>query len=368
MTNRGFRGRLLLAATLIGALAFGVDSAQAISISDPVPDYSNPAIWSDEALAAQTIFVCSSAGSLKYKLADVKKGLGGIALVGNGATSSIKSQIRYIKSKSLHGITPVIASDEEGGDVQRLRRAIYTLPSAATMGAWSDAKIRNTAFDYGKKMKALGVDIAFSPVADLSISGFFISRARRSFGSKPDVVSRKVVAWADGLKDADILPVVKHWPGHGHSADTHAVPGKVPALAKLVTADLVPFNYAFEHGVAAVMVGHLLVPGLTEPNTPTSRSKAALELLRTQIGPDGLIITDSLSMGGATKGVKRNIAEAAIRSLEAGVDVALVCTGPRNLIAKVTAAVTSGRLSRAMMIEKVKRILAYKRALGVLPS
>jgi beta-glucosidase-like glycosyl hydrolase len=73
-------------------------------------------------------------------------------------------------------------------------------------------------------------------------------------------------------------------------------------------------------------------------------------------------------MGGATKWIpKRSIAEAAIRSLEAGVDVALVCTGPRNLIEKVTAAVTSGRLSRPSMIAKVKRILAYKKQLGVIP-
>ena len=358
--------RMSLAVALIIALSLSPTSANAIPLEEPTPDYSNPTNWSDEALAAQTIFVCSSSGSLRYKAGDVRKGLGGIALVGNGATTKIKSQIRYIKKQALHGITPIIASDEEGGGVQRLRHAIYPLPSAATMGGWSDSKIRKTAFEYGKRMKALGVDVAFSPVADLSVPDYFINRARRSFGSNPSVVSRKVVAWADGLKDADVLPVVKHWPGHGRSADTHAVPGKVPALTKLVESDLVPFNYAFERGVTAVMVGHLLVPGLTEPNTPTSRSKAALKLLRTQLGPDGLIITDSLSMGGATKGVKRNIAEAAIRSLEAGVDVALVCTGPRNLIAKVTAAVTSGRLPRAMMIEKVKRILGYKRALGVI--
>jgi beta-N-acetylhexosaminidase len=367
MTNRGFRGRLLLAITLICSFTFSAVPSQAIILKEPVPDYSNPRTWTDEALAAQTIFVCSSAGSLKYKLTDVRKGLGGIALVGTGATPNIRAQIRYIKSKALRGITPVIASDEEGGDVQRLRRAIYTLPSAATMGTWSDAKLRKTAFAYGKRMKSLGVDIAFSPVADLSINGFFIDRSRRSFGLKPSVVSRKVVAWADGLKDADVLPVVKHWPGHGHAADTHAVPGRVPALSKLIDSDLVPFNYAFERGVTAVMVGHLLVPGLTEPNTPTSRSRLALDLLRTQIGPEGLIITDSLSMGGATKGVRGNISEAAIRSLEAGVDVALVCTGPKNLIAKVTAAVTSGRLPREQMISKVERILAYKRQLGVIP-
>ena len=76
MTNRGFAGKRGLVSALVVALALGASPANAIVISDPVPDYSNPATWSDEALAAQTIFVCSSSGSLKYKLRDVKRGLG----------------------------------------------------------------------------------------------------------------------------------------------------------------------------------------------------------------------------------------------------------------------------------------------------
>jgi beta-N-acetylhexosaminidase len=287
-------------------------------------------------------------------------------LVGPGASTKLKSQIKSIKKKALHGITPVIASDEEGGDVQRLRTAIYRLPSATTMGGWSDTKVRKTARDYGKRMKALGVDIAFSPVADLNVSGYFISRSRRGFSSNPTTAGKKVVAWAQGMEDSGVLPVLKHWPGHGRSVDTHAKPGVLPSLEKLEKSDLKPFHYAISQGVNAVMVGHLLVPGLTEDKTPASRSVAALTLLRSEIGPNGLIITDSLSMGGATRGLKKDIAEAAIRSLEAGVDVALVCSGPKTLISRVSAAVTSGRLSRPMMIEKVQRILNYKRQLGVI--
>lgn len=357
--------KVLLALTLSFSV-FTAAPAEAIVLVEPIPDYSNPETWSDEALAAQTLFICSSAPSLWATKRSVSRGIGGIALVGTGASPKLKSQIASIKKKALHGITPVIASDEEGGDVQRLRRAIYQLPSATTMGAWSDAKVRKTARDYGKRMKALGVDIAFSPVADLNVSGYFISRARRGFSSNPTTAGKKATAWAAGLKDAGLLPVLKHWPGHGRSVDTHARPGLLPSLEKLEKSDLKPFHYGISQGVNSVMVGHLLVPGLTEPKTPTSRSKAALSLLRSEIGPDGLIITDSLSMGGATRGLKKDISEAAIRSLEAGVDVALVCTGPRSLISRVAAAVTSGRLPRPIMIEKVQRILAYKRALGVI--
>ena len=363
------KGSLRLLSVLVAvalSLGFLASPASAVIAPEPLVDANHPENWTDEALAAQTIFICSSAPNLKNVTKQVRKGLGGVALVGTGASPKLRSQVNYLKTQARNGITPVIASDEEGGDVQRLRRAIYTLPSATTMGGWSDAKVRKTAFEYGKRMKALGVDIAFSPVADLNVPGYFIAQSRRGFSSKPSVAGRKALAWADGLKDADVLPVIKHWPGHGRAVDTHANPGVVPSIEKLQTSDLIPFNYAFERGVTAVMVGHLLVPNLTEPKTPTSRSKAALELLRDQIGPEGLIITDSLSMGGATKGLKGDISEAAIRSLEAGVDVALVCSGPRSLINRVTAAVTSGRLPRDMMIQKVKRILAYKRDLGVI--
>lgn len=348
------------------ALLLPSTSANAIVLTEPTPDYSNPATWSDEALAAQSLFICSSGPSLWSKANAVRRGIGGIALVGRGASGKLKSQILSLKKKALHGITPVIASDEEGGDVQRLRHAIYPLPSATTMGTWSDSKVHKTALGYGKHMKALGVDIAFSPVADLNIPGFFISRARRGFSSNPTTAGKKVTAWAQGMQDAGVLPVLKHWPGHGRSVDTHARPGRLPALEKLEASDLKPFHYAISQGITSVMVGHLIVPGLTEADTPASRSPSALASLRNEIGPTGLIITDSLSMGGATRGLHKDISEAAIRSLVAGVDVALVCSGPKSLISRVAAAVTSGRLPRTMMIEKARRILAFKRQFGVI--
>jgi beta-N-acetylhexosaminidase len=214
-------------------------------------------------------------------------------------------------------------------------------------------------------MKALGVDIAFSPVADLNVPGFFIAENRRGFSTDPETAGKKATAWAMGLADAGVIPTVKHWPGHGSSGDTHARPSTLAAIEKLQEKDLIPFKYAFEHGVKVAMVGHLLVPGLTEDKTPTSRSPKALALLREQIGEDGIIVTDSLSMGGATKGLHKDIAEAAIRSLEAGVDIALVCTGPRNLLSRVTEAVDSGRLTRESLLQKVRRILKLKTKLGL---
>lgn len=326
---------------------------------------TDPRTWTNRELAAQTIFTCSSSGSLYAQKRNVASGLGGLALVGTGTTSRIGRQLKNIRKYSPNGVGLVIASDEEGGWVQRLRRAIYTLPSATTMGSWSNAKITRTAFAYGKRMKKLGVDIAFSPVADLNVPGYFIEQNRRGFSTSPELAGEKATAWALGLMQAGVVPTVKHWPGHGNAGDTHAAPSMLANIDTLRSRDLLPFTYSFEHGVRMAMVGHLLVPGLTELRTPTSRSPKALALLREQLGTDGIIITDSLSMGGATKWLKRNIPEAAIRSLRAGADVALVCTGPRNLITKVTEALDNGKLDRDAMLVKVNRILKLKRSIGL---
>ena len=358
---------LVLSVAVVASVSLAVTSAPANAYVPRDESYTsaNPETWTNRQLAAQTIFTCSSAPSLGYHKRDVADGLGGIALVGFGASPNLKSQVERLRKLSPNGVGLVIASDEEGGWVQRLRRAIYTLPSATTMGTWSDAKIRATAKAYGLRMKELGVDIAFSPVADLNVPGFFIAENRRGFSSNPEVAGKKATAWAAGLSDAGVIPTVKHWPGHGSSGDTHARPSTLAAIDALQKKDLVPFKYAFEHGVNVAMVGHLLVPGLTEAKTPTSRSPKALALLREQLGPDGVIVTDSLSMGGATKGLHKDIAEAAIRSLEAGVDIALVCTGPKNLVTRVTEAVNSGRLTRDALLQKVRRILKLKQRLGL---
>lgn len=358
---------LVLSVAVVASFSLAATSipANAYVPRDESYNASNPSTWTNRQLAAQTIFTCSSAPSLGYHKRDVADGLGGIALVGFGASPNLKSQVEKLRRLSPNGVGLVIASDEEGGWVQRLRRAIYTLPSATTMGAWPASKIRATAKAYGLRMKALGVDIAFSPVADLNVPGFFIAENRRGFSADPETAGVKATAWALGLADAGVIPTVKHWPGHGSSGDTHARPSTLASIDKLQTRDLVPFKYAFEHGVNVAMVGHLLVPGLTEDSTPTSRSPKALALLREQIGEDGIIITDSLSMGGATKGLHKDIAEAAIRSLEAGVDIALVCTGPKNLLTRVTEAVNSGRLTREALLKKVRRILKLKKKLGL---
>jgi len=329
-------------------------------------DPTDPTTWTDRQLVAQTIFECVPASNIAHASRSVRKGIGGVVFLGGDAPANLKQQIAKLVGRADGKVLPLIASDEEGGAVQRLADVIYPLRSAVVMGRWSDAEVTRTAAKYGKAMKRLGVDMAFSPVADLDIDGHFISDQSRAFSASPAGAARSAIAWATGLDAAGVAPVVKHWPGHGRATDTHRAAGIIPSFSKLLKSDLIPFDRAIDAGFTAVMVGHLESKGLTERGVPASRSPRALAVLREQIGPEGLIVTDSLSMEAALVGVKHKPAEVVLRSLVAGVDVALICSGPANLIDRVMAKRSPEELTRDDLIAKVTRILAWKKRYGVI--
>jgi beta-N-acetylhexosaminidase len=287
----------------------------------------------------------------------VRKGLGGVVLLGGVAPTDLDQQITKLVTGASDRVSPIIASDEEGGAVQRLADVIYPLRSAETMGTWPDSEVTRTAAKYGKAMKKLGVDMALSPVADLNSPGHFIGSQSRAFSSTPSGAARSAIAWATGLESAGVAPVIKHWPGHGLATDTHLAPGILPSYDKLKTSDLLPFDRAIAAGFTAVMVGHLESKGLTERGIPASRSPKALAVLRDQIGPDGLIITDSLSMEAALVGVNHRSGEVVRTSLDAGVDVALICSGPSDIVDRVVSQITPVGLTRDDLIEILRDVL-----------
>jgi beta-N-acetylhexosaminidase len=328
-------------------------------------DPTDPTTWTDRQLVAQTIFECVPVSNVAHASRSVRQGIGGVVFLGGVAPANLKQQISKLSGQADGKVPPLIASDEEGGLVQRLAGAIYPLRSASVMGTWDDSEITKTATKYGKAMKRLGVDMAFSPVADLDIDGYFISDQSRAFASSPTGAARSAIAWATGLDASGVAPVIKHWPGHGRATDTHLAPGRIPPLGKLRKSDLIPFDRAIGAGFTAVMVGHLESQGLTERGVPASRSPRALAVLREQIGPDGLIITDSLSMEASLVGVNHRPGEAVFRSLVAGVDVALTCSAPANIVDRIVSRVSPERLSRDDLIAKVTRILAWKKRYGV---
>jgi beta-N-acetylhexosaminidase len=326
----------------------------------PATEPPDPQGWSSRQLAAELIMTGAKMGDTAAIEHAAAKGVGGVVLFGPSSPDLARTLARA-RAAAPPGNSPLIASDEEGGQVQRLTSLIYPLPSAETMGRWSPARITETARRYALRMRALGVSVALGPDADIAVPGHFISAQRRSFSANPRQVGVAVNAWNDGLRAAGVLGVVKHWPGHGQASDTHKGGSGVPPWSVLQGRDLIPFKAAFAHHAEAVMVGHLRVPGLTEGSLPATQSAAAMRALRAQAGPAAFIVTDDLSMAAASTTLGITAAQAAARSLVAGADVAMVCFAPVDaVISTVAEAIDDGRLSRGRVIASARRILRVK--------
>ena len=311
---------------------------------------------SDKKLAARVIFGCVDSNNYSAQRGMAKRGFGGIVLLGASPPSDLKSRLASIQ-RAAKEHQPVIASDEEGGVVQRLGSLLGDLPSAETMGTWSDSRLRRTAAAYGAKMARLGVGMSLAPVADLRVPGSYLDRDNRAFSTDPATVGRKVVAWSQGLQRAGVVPVVKHWPGHGHAANTHVTAATVPPLSQLRRADLVPFGYAVDKGVDVVMVAHVQSKGLTRSGEPATQSRKAMRKLRKQLGDDVVVVTDSLSMAAASSARGLSPAQAAVKSLKAGVEWAMVCSDNYSSVhAAVRSGLRSGSLDREALEASARRI------------
>jgi beta-N-acetylhexosaminidase len=346
-----------------------VDASPAPNASPGAPVPSALAGWSDRRLAAQLVFCSVPAANPLAGKKYARMGVGGIVILGGGARSGIGTDLAAVLKAAPHGVKPFIASDEEGGQVQRLRDVIYPLPSARVQSGWRTSKTRATAKEYGARLRKLRVSVVFGPVADLDIPGKYMSSLDRCFSRTPRAVGAQVVAWVAGLRSSRVLATVKHWPGHGWASDTHTGAARIPSLSVLRRQDMVPFEQAFDANVPLVMVGHLRSTGLTGDQTPASLSRNALAYLRWRTGDETVIITDSLSMAATTRAVGLKLPAAAVRALRSGADLALFASGdPRSVIDAVTAAIKSGRLPRAQAEASVLRVLELKRKAGLAPG
>jgi beta-N-acetylhexosaminidase len=331
-------------------------------------DVHDPATWSDRALAAQLTVSCIDDHDVRIARRQALAGIGGITLLGSRPDRHLAARLASARRAAPHDLAPFVMSDEEGGQVQRLKSAIYPLPSAKTMGGWSTPHVRRTAERYGKRMRQLGVRMDLAPVADLAVRGAYINAAHRAFSSKPVKVAAMARAWRLGMSDAGVATVLKHWPGHGSATNSHSGPARVPPLATLERRDMRPFNIELSRGARVVMVGHLMSKGLTEPGVPASESPRAMRYLRAKAGPDVVVITDALNMAAASSSLGLSPAQAAVRALRAGADWALVCGNhPLRAISAIHHAIASGKLSRAQAIASARRIVALKSSYGLAP-
>lgn len=259
-----------------------------------------------------------------------------------------------------------VSVDEEGGRVSRLSGLIGSQPPARALAAANTPEqVYAIALERGRKMRNLGITVDFAPVVDVTDAPDDTVIGDRSFGGDPTTVTDYAGAYARGLREAGVLPVLKHFPGHGSgSGDSHTGSVVAPSLDQLQATDLVPYRTLTAQPPVGVMVGHLEVPGLTG-SQPASLSPEAYGLLRSggYGGPpfNGLVFTDDLSgMQAITD--RFGIADAVLRALQAGADVALWLSTDQvpAVLDRLEAAVGAGELTMSSVDAAVMRIAATK--------
>ncbi|SFB13356.1 beta-N-acetylhexosaminidase [Nocardioides alpinus] len=249
--------------------------------------------------------------------------------------------------------------DQEGGVVERMRRVATRFPTFMSAGAAGDTALTRAAYGASaEELRGLGFTVDFAPDADVTSGPGDPTIGSRSPSSSPAAVAEQVIAAATGFTDSGVLPVIKHFPGHGSvPADSHlTLPVQTKSRKDLDASDLVPFRAAVEAGLPAVMVGHLDVRAI-DPRVPSSLSrKVVTGMLRDELGFEGLVVTDSLAMAGVTRG--RDQGRTAVQAIRAGSDVLLMPPSPAAARAALVRAVRTGALPRRRLEQSAARQIA----------
>lgn len=255
--------------------------------------------------------------------------------------------------------------DEEGGRVTRLPEAFVKLPSSGQVGKSNDSGLaQEFGSQIGQRAAGFGLNMVYSPVLDVNSNPDNPVIGDRSFGSSADQVSKLGIAAMKGIQETGVVPVVKHFPGHGDtSVDSHfGLPVVNHSMERLNEVELAPFKKAIDEGTDVVMVSHLLMSKI-DPDTPASYSKPVITgLLREQLGFEGVVITDDMTMGAVETG-QIGIGEAAVRSVLAGTNIVLVghdYEREEEVIQSLIQAVKSKRISEEVLNERVLPILRLK--------
>ncbi len=260
-------------------------------------------------------------------------------------------------------VPAVVGVDQEGGTVEQLRGIATTFPAfaeageaVATGGRPGREAVRRASETAALELRDLGFSWVFGPVADVTIGPADPTIGSRSPSSDPAVAARAVVAALAGYAEAGVVTTTKHFPGHGAvTTDSHlALPELGSSLAELRERDLRPFRAAVRAGAPSVMMSHVAVDALA-PGRPSSLAAPVYDLLRDEVGFEGVVITDSLGMGAV---VGRDTP--AVTALEAGADLLLMPAETERTHATLTAAIDSGAVPRERAEEAAARVLALR--------
>ena len=255
----------------------------------------------------------------------------------------------------------MIGMDAESGVGWRIKPAME-FPNQTLLGAIRDTNlIYRIGQAIGRQCRTMGIHVNFAPVADINVNPKNPVIGIRSFGEKKDEVGNRSLQYTRGLESQQIMPVAKHFPGHGDTdTDSHfALPLIRHSVARIDTVELYPFRQLIAAGIPGVMVAHLNVPSYDSANIPASLSHHIVtQLLREKMHFDGLCFTDAMNMKGVTKG--NSPGEADVKALSAGNDILLFPENVEATVKKVKAAIRKGILTEEDIDEKCRRVLAAK--------
>jgi len=277
--------------------------------------------------------------------------------------------VNQLKAWNKENAAPLILSvDQEGGKVSRLP-GLEKLPDAARIGKSGKLPFAEAVGSLlAREVKEMGMNMNFAPVLDINSNPNNPVIGTRSFGATPDEVTPMGMAVMKAIKEQDVIPVVKHFPGHGDTGvDSHLeLPIVEKNLDQLKAFEWLPFKEAIKQGTDAVMVAHILFPEL-DKQFPASLSKTIItDQLRGTLKFDGVIMTDDLTMGAIA--VHYGIGEAAVQAILAGTDIVLVAHDYNNIdtvIAALKQSIEDGKLTEQRIDESVGRILRMKQRYGL---
>lgn len=251
--------------------------------------------------------------------------IGGVVLFERNIESPRQIAELTNEIQSLSKTPLFVAIDQEGGEVARLKKPFTEFGEAARIAKTNSPKLAFEAFQaMARELRAVGINYNFAPVADLNTNPNNPIIGNRAFGSDPEAVSKIISGVIRGLQRGGVISCAKHFPGHGDTLlDSHlALPEVTHTVERLKAVEWIPFDRAIRSGVETIMTAHILNRNI-DPDYPATLSKKTLQYLRKDLRFDRVIITDALEMKAISD--RYTLEEATLKSVEAGVDLVLIC-------------------------------------------
>ena len=294
----------------------------------------------------------------------LEEGLGGVILFRRNL-QELEQICRLTSELHASASAPplLVGVDQEGGRVTRLPAPFLAPPPAAVLGRLDDPDLtREVAYAVGRELRAAGFNWNLTPVLDVHTNPGNPIIGDRAFSPDPRRVARMGLAALRGFEAAGILATGKHFPGHGDTAvDSHlGLPESGQTTARWREVEFAPFRAAIRGGIPSILVAHLACPAL-DPTSPSSLSRVIItDILRGELGFDGVVVSDDMEMGAIA--ARFDIGEAAVRFLEAGGDLILVCRHAdrqQEAVTAVEAALQGGRLTQERLQASLERLARF---------